>query len=70
MARDLIQCDDQPNTDEEDDDPVADDIPCTIFLPNILFDANILHWDVNRLTNAKLEEYSRAISTNAAHRSV
>jgi hypothetical protein len=29
MARDLIQYEDEPDTDEEDDDPVADDIPRT-----------------------------------------
>ncbi|KAK3810402.1 MAG: hypothetical protein J3R72DRAFT_357143, partial [Linnemannia gamsii] len=32
--------------------------------------ADVLHWDVNRLTNAKLEEYCGAVGANAAHRSV
>ncbi|KAG0283712.1 hypothetical protein BGZ97_008433 [Linnemannia gamsii] len=38
MARNLIQYDDKPNTDEEDVDPVANDSPRTTFLPNTQFD--------------------------------
>lgn len=154
IARDLIQYDDEPNTDDgDDDDPVVDNIPRTIFLPGLLFDVNtlslkrcvqqfrfrprhlcqflllpgfvktekgdsspaikalcltlfllsspstliriqlvfqrdtsalsriiqaticflparwvdVLHWNVNSLTNTKQEEYSRAVGANAAH---
>ena len=43
IARDLIQYDDEPNTDdEEDNDLAADNIPHTIFLPSLLFDVKTL----------------------------